>query len=795
MTETSSRQALIVAIDEYADPGLRRLQAPARDAEVLAEVLGNPGIGDFEVKVLRNAGAQDIRFAVEDFFADRRPDDLLLLHFSCHGLKSQGGELFLAAADSRPTRLASTAVAADFVNQQMADSRAQRIVLFLDCCYGGAFPRGMVVRGTSDVQVGEAFAPAQEAAGGRGRVVVTASSAVEYAFEGGELAAGASVNPSVFTGSLVEGLSTGEADRDGDGWVGLNELFSFVAERVRKATPNQTPHLWAFGSEGDLLLAHSRRRRIVPDPLPPELVEAASSPLAATRLGVAVELRERLHGDNLGQAFGSWQLLTRMAEDDSRRVAGAVHGAMESAVLKVSPDALDLGQVQLGDVVSREVHLTGSPLALVASADSPDEWLQVEVDDSRLRVTATPEGSGPQIGGVVVSTPIGDHVLPVRIEVVDPERVGETAWLPAGDAPPSAVPHQGRAKLSGRRISLPTRPEEPVRNVPTPELRSAVVPAPAVAPGPAPFAAPGPPAARVETRTSAAAEPGTPSGSTPAVPRRTVDQPRHPDKDEPGPGERCDGVRPLWWPLAVGLLLAAAGLFVAVHTLESLWGNQSSNNVAPQVIDARSAIAVVLFAGVLVGLRWRRLAVPVLGAAAGVALYFLQEAALLLVPSSGAWDDDRPNWELVVVLGVVVLVLVAGELRRRRLLVAEASGRTPPVLAVVAYVLGGLAMVLATTATRNGSTSALAYVGGIILLVPGVTLLLTGLPLFGDLRAEPRRVAVAAAVAFLVAGSLGTADLALRSGSDLVPFGVPAFTGAGLMLIALAVDARRPRRA
>lgn len=132
MSEHSSRKALIVAVDEYSDPGLRRLQAPARDAEVLAEVLGHPGIGDFDVQVLRNAGAQAIRFAVEDFFADRRPDDLLLLHFSCHGLKSQAGELFLAAADSLPTRLASTAVAADFVNQQMADSRAQRIVLFLE---------------------------------------------------------------------------------------------------------------------------------------------------------------------------------------------------------------------------------------------------------------------------------------------------------------------------------------------------------------------------------------------------------------------------------------------------------------------------------------------------------------------------------------------------------------------------------------------------------------------------------------------------------------------------------------
>jgi uncharacterized caspase-like protein len=141
-----ARLALVVANENYADNGLRRLAAPGRDADALAEILGDTAVGGFAVQVLRNESAHQIRVAIEDFFADRSPSDLLLVHFSCHGVKNAAGELFLAAADTRPTRLASTAIAADFVNRQMADSRAQRIALFLDCCYGGAFPRGMVVR-------------------------------------------------------------------------------------------------------------------------------------------------------------------------------------------------------------------------------------------------------------------------------------------------------------------------------------------------------------------------------------------------------------------------------------------------------------------------------------------------------------------------------------------------------------------------------------------------------------------------------------------------------------------------
>src|SRR4051812_44051180 len=175
-----SRYALIVATDQYSEPGLRELAAPARDAEALAEILADPAIGDFDVTVLSNQSAQDVRLAVEDFFADRDRSDTLMLHFSGHGMKNAAGELYLAAADTRPSRLASTAVGSDFLSRQMADSRAERIVLLLDCCYGGAFPRGMVVRADSEAQVLQAFAAQSDVAGGKGRAVVTASSAMEY---------------------------------------------------------------------------------------------------------------------------------------------------------------------------------------------------------------------------------------------------------------------------------------------------------------------------------------------------------------------------------------------------------------------------------------------------------------------------------------------------------------------------------------------------------------------------------------------------------------------------------------
>ena len=109
---TGKRSALIIASDDYTHTGLKRLRAPASDARALAAVLRDPGIGDFEVRTLLNEPAHEVNLAVEEFFADRQPDDLLLLHFSGHGVKDEDGELYFAMAPlpgmpSSPTRLPS----------------------------------------------------------------------------------------------------------------------------------------------------------------------------------------------------------------------------------------------------------------------------------------------------------------------------------------------------------------------------------------------------------------------------------------------------------------------------------------------------------------------------------------------------------------------------------------------------------------------------------------------------------------------------------------------------------------
>jgi hypothetical protein len=215
------------------------------------------------VDVLRDGSAHEVRSRIEDFFADRAPSDLLLLHLSCHGLKSESGDLYFTARDTRPRRLASSAVSADFVQHCLRMSRSRSIVVLLDCCYGGAFAQGVRVRAAGDIPVMDSFPV------GRGRAVITASSAMEYAFEGDDLADDNSPTPSVFTSALVEGLRTGEADLDGDGLISLDELYDFVFDRVRERNPAQTPTK-NVETQGSLFLARARGQAPVTAPLPVE---------------------------------------------------------------------------------------------------------------------------------------------------------------------------------------------------------------------------------------------------------------------------------------------------------------------------------------------------------------------------------------------------------------------------------------------------------------------------------------------------------------------------------------------
>jgi Caspase domain len=242
----AGRFALIVATSRYSDPTLTQLEAPAHDATSLAAVLGTPAIGGFEVKTLSDRPAPAVMREIEEFFDGRRRDDLVLLYFSGHGILDEGARLYFATADTLVDRPRSTAVPADFVNELMGECRSRRQVLVLDCCNSGAFARGIKAAGS--IGTGERFE-------GRGRVVITASDALQYAFEG-ERVEGEAIG-SVFTRMLVDGLQSGQADLNGDGSVTLDELYDYVYERVLDASPHQRPRKWAFGVEGQIVIAQA----------------------------------------------------------------------------------------------------------------------------------------------------------------------------------------------------------------------------------------------------------------------------------------------------------------------------------------------------------------------------------------------------------------------------------------------------------------------------------------------------------------------------------------------------------
>jgi Caspase domain len=360
--DMSGRYALIVATDTYEDPKLRRLRTPALDAESLAGVLRDAEIGGFSVELSLNEAEHMLRRRIATFFADRQRDDLLLMHFSCHGVKDDSGQLYFAARDTAVPQLDASAVSAEFLSRQMSRSRSQKIIVLLDCCYSGAIARGLRFRGGDKIDVDENL-------GGTGRVIITASSAMEYAFEGDDLSGAG--QPSVFTSAVVKGLQTGEADRDQDHRISVRELYEYVCDEVHEITPNQRPNLLSH-LEGELYVARSSWiAPVAPGELAPELHAALENGLPSIREGAVAELARLLTGRDRPMAEAARVALLDLTKDDSRRVSQAAENALAAANTAAQPSQPPAPAPTNGAPVASTPAPAAAPVATVEPPAEP----------------------------------------------------------------------------------------------------------------------------------------------------------------------------------------------------------------------------------------------------------------------------------------------------------------------------------------------------------------------------------------------------------------------------------------
>jgi uncharacterized caspase-like protein len=363
----SQKYALIIANTEYTDPGLSQLFAPGKDAEDFARVLKDQDICGFDdVKVILNQLSSVVIEAIDEFFDQKMPDDLLVLYFSGHGIRDEVGALYLAVKNTIRTRLRSTAIKSDYIRDAMEDSRARRQILIMDCCNSGAFAQG------TKAAVGVSVGTFTAFEAGTGQIILTASDTTQFAFEGENVIG--ETDKSLFTHYLVEGLS-GEADLDCDGRISVDELYEYAYEKVKLATPKQSPSKFSNKQQGEIFIRQNISvDKIKPIPLPAELIDEMEDTRPYVREAAVKKLEKMMNGKNLGLARSAKEALEKISKDrnTTRHVSQLARQALKSS--RQGEQEMDVKTTPRGaaDQTSRK-----KPAATNAEVNSPEPSAEV----------------------------------------------------------------------------------------------------------------------------------------------------------------------------------------------------------------------------------------------------------------------------------------------------------------------------------------------------------------------------------------------------------------------------------
>ena len=219
--------ALLIGVSEYGE-GIPSLSAPRNDVTEMKQVLENPKMGGFDdVKILPDPDLAEMQKAVQQIFASRSKDDLVLLFFSGHGITDDNNKLYFATKGTSKDFYKATSVPASFIQDISLECYAKRQVMILDCCFSGAFAEGWIPK-SLELEL-------ERELGAEGRVVLTSSTAFQKSFqrEDGEF--------SLYTQYILEGIETGAADKNSDGKIFAQELHEYAKAKVKEAKPKQEP--------------------------------------------------------------------------------------------------------------------------------------------------------------------------------------------------------------------------------------------------------------------------------------------------------------------------------------------------------------------------------------------------------------------------------------------------------------------------------------------------------------------------------------------------------------------------
>lgn len=287
------RYALLVGVDDYADPAFPDLKHAGHDATALGEVLASETSGGFDVvRVLTGTGRtdrDDVLVALRELRSELRREDTLVVYFSGHGTRIVADGLsrrFLLVHDTAPGDLEGSAIDLADLQGFFGALPPARKALIVDACFSGD---GKSVLRPADAEAAEPPLLAGMASFGPGEAHLFATSPGRPSREDDRLGHG------VYTWFLLDALSwsKADADLDDDGVVTAYEAHDHARGQVIAHTDGvQVPEAaFRVVGEADVVLTGDPKRRQARDRALVYLYPASDHGLAGAR--VFVDGRDR----------------------------------------------------------------------------------------------------------------------------------------------------------------------------------------------------------------------------------------------------------------------------------------------------------------------------------------------------------------------------------------------------------------------------------------------------------------------------------------------------------------------
>lgn len=212
-------RGLFIGLDRYASPNVPWLNCAKRDATALHALFTDSLGGNSKLLTDAQATRSALKEELEEL-TNCAEDDLVVITFSGHGTETHELVTFDAALEDLPR----TCIPLDELADWFSKIPARHLVLVLDCCFSGGIGSKVLQVPMRPRNLASASALLDQLSG-EGRLILTASSANEEAWENAKIGHG------LLTHFLIQALQ-GAPEVQESGRVSVFRLLDYVTKRV-----------------------------------------------------------------------------------------------------------------------------------------------------------------------------------------------------------------------------------------------------------------------------------------------------------------------------------------------------------------------------------------------------------------------------------------------------------------------------------------------------------------------------------------------------------------------------------